>query len=188
MFYEKIIFLFPIYLSLKTGLFALFAKGCFQAIMKNHPLEAKLNWPKREEQICKYSKRTHLLCFSKAFFCNFTNFSLTPSRGNETVYRYNTSSLVIFDTVWLLSGPEVERRFVFHVTDFIFIPASTPVGVGSILINDNIFILIFLIMSIAFVMIEQFSFVYHVTVHVLSKLKWQRRHLKNNHWFDWPYI
>ena len=120
--------------------------------MKNHPLEAKLNWPKREEQICKYSKRTHLLRFRKAFFV-ISLILKTPSRGNETVYRYNTSPLVIFDTVWLLSGPEVERRFVFHVTDFIFIPASTPVGVASILINDNIFILIFLIISIAFVMI-----------------------------------
>ena len=63
----------------------------------------------------------------------------------------NTGSVNI--TVWLLSGLEVERRFVFHVTEFIFIPASTPVGVGSILIYDNIFILIFLTISIAFVMI-----------------------------------
>ena len=119
--------------------------------MKNHPLEAKLNWPKRQEQICKYSKRTYLLCFRKAYFV-ISLILKTPSRGNEIVYRYNTSPLVIFNTVWLLSGLEVERRFVFHVTDFIFIPASTPVGVGSILIHDNIFILIFLIISIAFVL------------------------------------
>ena len=81
MFYEKIIFLFPIYLSLKTGLRTFcISKGCFPVIMKNHPLEAKLNWPKREDQICKYSKRTHLLCFRKAFVCNFTNFKNAESR------------------------------------------------------------------------------------------------------------
>ena len=47
-----------------------------------------------------------------------------------------------------------------HVTGSIFISASTPVGVGSILRFDNSFILIFLIISIAF----DFLFVYHVTV------------------------
>ena len=41
-----------------------------------------------------------------------------------------------------------------HVTGSIFIPASTPASVGSILLHfDNIFILIFFIISIAFVMI-----------------------------------
>ena len=40
-----------------------------------------------------------------------------------------------------------------HVAGSIFIQASTPVGVGSILRFDNIFLIIFLIISIAFVMI-----------------------------------
>ena len=56
-------------------------------------------------------------------------------------------------TVWLLSGLKVERRFVFHVTNTIFIPATTPAVVGSILGYDNILILIYLIISIAFLMI-----------------------------------
>ena len=72
-------------------------------------------------------------------------FVMSP-RNNEKTKWHKSATI-------LLSGLEVERRFVFHVTDFIFIPASTPVGVGSILIYDNIFILIFLIISIAFVMI-----------------------------------
>ena len=55
--------------------------------------------------------------------------------------------------MWLLSGLKVERRFVFHVTVTIFIPATTPAVVGSILGYDNILILIFLIISIAFEMI-----------------------------------
>ena len=38
-----------------------------------------------------------------------------------------------------------------HVTSSTCIPASTPVGVGSILRLDNILILILLIVSIAFV-------------------------------------
>ena len=39
-----------------------------------------------------------------------------------------------------------------HVTSSTCIPASTPIGVGSILRLDNILILISLIVSIAFVM------------------------------------
>ena len=39
-----------------------------------------------------------------------------------------------------------------HVTSSTYIPASTTVGVGSILRLDNILILILLIASIAFVM------------------------------------
>ena len=55
--------------------------------------------------------------------------------------------------MWLLSGLKVERRFVFHVTVTIFITATTPAVVGSILWYDNILILVSLIISIAFVMI-----------------------------------
>ena len=45
-----------------------------------------------------------------------------------------------------------------HVTSSTCIPASTPLDVGSILRLDNILILISLIVSIAFVMMYQFSF------------------------------
>ena len=45
-----------------------------------------------------------------------------------------------------------------HVTSSTCMPASTPVGVCSILRLDNILILILLIVSIAFVMMLQFSF------------------------------
>ena len=66
--------------------------------------------------------------------------------------------LVIKCIVWRLRCLEVKRRFSMHMTSSIFIPAPTPVGVGSILRFDKNLILIFLIISIAFVMIKKFSF------------------------------
>ena len=41
---------------------------------KKQTLEAKLNWPKRDDKNGKLSKRTRLPCSRKAFFCNFVIF------------------------------------------------------------------------------------------------------------------
>ena len=150
--------------------------------MKNHPLEAKLNWPKREDQICKYSKRTHLLCFRKAFFCNFTNFKNAESRKwNRVPLQYKSTCNIQYSMTYQWSRGRTEVRFP---RDWFYFYTSLYTCMrrfdhhlwhhfySNFLNHINCFCN------------DLAIFVYHVTVHVLSKLKWQRRHLKNNHGFD----
>ena len=159
------------------------SKGCFPVIMKkNHPFEAKLYFPKREDKICKHSKRTRLRCLRKAFFVTSLILKTQSQKRNRVPLKYQSSYNPLFTmtTRW----PRGRAEVVYTRDCSIFIPASTPVGVASIYCFDNIFILIFSIISIAFVTIEQFSF--RVSCHDawLSKLKWQTGYLQNNYWFD----
>ena len=92
----------------------------------------------------------------RTVFCNFTNFKIAESRKwNRVPLKYKSSRNLLYSVTPQWSQGRTEVRFP---RDTIFISATTPAFVGSILGYDNILILIFLIISIAFVMIEQLSF------------------------------
>ena len=115
----------------------------------------------------------------EGIFCNSLILK-TPSRRNETVYHLNTSPLVILHIARWLSCHEVERKFSLHVTDFIFFTSLYTCWCRF----DPPFWQHF-----------NFNFLNHINCFCndlaiffscisLSKLKWQRRHLQNNHCFD----